>query len=69
MKALSCYSCLHLMTPDQSADGLRRCRVDRKAEQVSPQLEADCRRYVRAVGSDDSVPEWYAEAWEQGRGD
>ena len=60
------------MTPEQSADSVRRCRVDRQALPVSPQLEADCRRYVRAVGSGDAVPDWYLDAWHiggEGRGD
>ena len=58
------------MTPEQSADSVRRCRVDRQALPVSPQLEADCKKFVREPGADDAdAPEWYAEAWEQGRGD
>lgn len=65
----TCYACIHLMT---GADGLKRCRVDTNALPVSPALEADCRRFMREPGSDDSVPEWYRDAWHvggEGRGD
>jgi hypothetical protein len=60
------------MRPDQSADGIRRCRVERNALPVSPALEADCKRYLRETGSDDQTPEWYRDAWHvagEGRGD
>ena len=66
---MTCFSCLHLML---GADNVRRCRVQRDALPVSAALEADCRRYVRATGTDDEVPAWYVDAWEcdaQGRGD
>lgn len=64
---VNCYSCLHLM---DGYDGVKRCRVERNALPVSPALEADCRKYVRATGTDDSVPEWYRDAWHvEGRGD
>lgn len=69
---MSCYACIHLMTPEQSADGVRRCRANKRALPVSPALEADCKLFVREVGADDAVPPWYAEAWvcdTQGRGD
>lgn len=68
----SCFSCLHLMTPEQSADGVRRCRVNRNGLPVSPALEADCTKYVRSVGTDDEMPAWYRDAWHvggEGRGD
>lgn len=60
---MTCYSCIHLMQPEKTADSLRRCRVAREAEPVSPELEAECERFVREVGSDDAIPEWYRDAW------
>lgn len=62
----NCYSCIHLMPPEKTADGVRRCRVHKRALPVSPALEADCKRYVRETGTDDAVPEWYRDAWHVG---
>ena len=65
-----CFSCLHLMAPEKTADGTRLCRA--YGLPVSPVLEADCKRFVRETGSDDEVPPWYSDAWHvcgEGRGD
>lgn len=54
------------------ADEIRRCRVDRNARPVTPDLEANCKRHIREPGSDDAVPPWYWGAWHvagEGRGD
>lgn len=67
----NCYSCIHMMPPEKTADGVRRCRVD--GLPISPALEEDCKNsYVRAPGSDDEMPPWYWGAWHvagEGRGD
>lgn len=67
----TCYSCIHLMPEEKTADGVRCCRVD--GLPISPALEEDCKNsYVREVGSDDAMPEWYRDAWHvggEGRGD
>lgn len=60
-----CFSCLHFMDCEKTADGVRRCRVD--GLPISPALEEDCKNsYVREVGSDDAMPEWYRDAWHVG---
>lgn len=66
----NCYSCIHLMPPEKTADGNRLCRTYGLA--VSPELEADCKRHVREPGSDDAIPAWYwpdQHAAGEGRGD
>lgn len=70
MNKPTCYACIRLY---DGADGVKRCRVSKNGQPVSPMREKLCDLFVREVGSDDEgAPPWYVDAWHvggEGRGD